>query len=117
MTDSQVPLPPVEWRNEKPWEGDSMAEAEVKNFADSKALQGQKDENTLRLLRNSGWIAVILMYFFMLVFMSSMVVWLVHYLSPWSWLSEVQLSKIQTVIFSGSIGALVSAFAQKHINS
>jgi len=55
------------------------------------------------------------MWFFAAVFVASMGVWLFHFLTPWGWLTELQLSKIQTVVFSGSLGALVSAFAQKHI--
>lgn len=111
----EPPPPPSDWAERKPWLSDRAAKAEKSKWPNQEALKGTKDENTLRLLRNSGRIAVCFMWFFALVFVSSMTVWLVHFLTPWGWLAPDQLSKIQTVVFSGSIGALVSAFAQKHI--
>lgn len=111
----EPPPPPAEWAEGNEWNRDPVAFAEGRNWPDSEALKGTKDENTLMLLRHSGKIAVCMMWFFSLVFVSSMGVWLFHFLTPWGWLSEIQLSKIQTVVFSGSIGALVSAFAQKQI--
>lgn len=110
------PPPPPDWAEGKEWKQDAVAKAERSNWPDQESLKGTKDENTLMLLRNSGKIAVCLMWFFALVFVCSMGVWLVHFLTPWGWLTDLQLSKIQTVIFSGSLGALVSAFAQKHIS-
>lgn len=111
----EVPGPPPEWAQGEEWKLDPDAEAEKSKWPDPASLQGTKDENTLRLLRHSGRIAVCLMWFFAFVFVASMAVWLFHFLTPWGWLTEPQLSKIQTVVFSGSLGALVSAFAQKHI--
>ena len=110
-----APQPSESWDESTEWYYDSVATDENKQWPDEKALKGTKDENTIILLRNSGKIAVCMMWFFALVFISSMGVWLFHFLTPWGWLNEFQLSKIQTVIFSGSLGALVSAFAQKHI--
>ncbi|MEM1388803.1 MAG: hypothetical protein AAF748_13590 [Pseudomonadota bacterium] len=115
MQDKAPPGPPVEWAKSEEWKSDQTAQAEKSDWPNPEALQGTKDENTLRLLRNSGVIAVVLMWFFAVVFMASMAVWLIHYLTPFGWLDEQQLSRIQTVVFSGSLGALVSAFAQKHI--
>ena len=117
MTDATPPPPPPDWVAKEEWKGDKDAANEVSKWPDQEALKGTKDENTLRLLRHSGRIAVCLMWFFAAVFVIAMAIWLVHFLTPWGWLTELQLSKIQTVIFSGSLGALVSAFAQKHIQS
>lgn len=111
----EPPPPPPDWAEGQEWKQDDAAKAEKSKWPDQESLKGTKDENTLKLLRHSGHIAVCSMWFFALVFGSSMAVWLFHFLTPWGWLAEVQLSKIQTVVFSGSIGALVSAFAQKHI--
>lgn len=110
-----VPPPPPDWAENQEWKHDDKARAEKSDWPDEEALKGTKDQNTLRLLRHSGQIAVCLMWFFAGVFCLSMAVWLWHFLTPWIWLDENQLSKIQTVVFSGSLGALVSAFAQKHI--
>ncbi|BAQ67234.1 hypothetical protein NHU_00062 [Rhodovulum sulfidophilum] len=112
----EPPPPPTEWAKGHEWETDQVAKNEVSKWPDPASLKGTKDTNTLRLLRNSGLIAVCLMWFFAAVFVASMVVWLFHFLTPWGWLTDLQLSKIQTVVFSGSLGALVSAFAQKHIS-
>lgn len=108
------PPPPADWLDSKEWENDDSAIAEKSRWPDAASLQGTKDENTLKILRQTGNIAVALMWFFAFVFVVSMAVWLFHFLTPWGWLSVDQLSKIQTVIFSGSLGALVSAFAQRH---
>jgi len=110
------PPPPPDWAENQEWNQDAVAEAERSKWPDQESLQGTKDENTLKMLRHSGHIAVYFMWFFALVFVASMGVWLFHFLTPWGWLTEIQLSKIQTVVFSGSLGALVSAFAQKHVN-
>lgn len=109
------PPPPPDWAEGQEWNRDTVAKAEGAKWPDQEALQGTKDENTLKMLRHSGHIAVCFMWFFALVFVASMGVWIFHFLTPWGWLTEIQLSKIQTVVFSGSLGALVSAFAQKHV--
>jgi len=43
--------------------------------------------------------------------------WATHYLSPdkFHWLSDDQLSKIQSVLFSGGMGAVVSGIIQKQL--
>ncbi len=112
----EPPLPPPDWAKSKEWDQDLDANAENSKWPDQESLQGTKDENTLKLLRHSGPIAVFFMWFFALVFVASISVWLFHFLTPWGWLTDLQLSKIQTVVFSGSLGALVSAFVQKHIS-
>lgn len=59
---------------------------------------------------------VIMMCFFVTVFMASLGAWVIHYITPWCWLTPEQLSKIQSVIFSGSLGAIVSAYMQKQLS-
>ena len=113
---TKVPPPPSrKWIEGKEWETDKAAKGEESKWPDQTALKGTKDTNTLRLLRNSGYLAVGLMWFFAFVFVGSMLVWLFHFLTPFGWLEAEQLSKIQTVIFSGALGAVVTAYAQKHI--
>jgi hypothetical protein len=69
-------------------------------------------------LRAIGAVTVILIWFFVIVFLAAMSSWLWHQIAPskWLWLTDAQLSKIQSVIFSGSIGAVVSTYVQKHIS-
>ena len=113
---TNVPPPPSrEWIEGKEWEIDMAARGEESKWPDQTALKGTKDVNILMLLQNSGYIAVGLMYFFAGAFVVSMTIWLIHFLAPFGWLQPEQLSKIQTVIFSGTLGAIVTAYAQKHI--
>lgn len=113
----EPPPPPHEWAEQQEWKTDPVAKAERSDWPDEQSLKGTKDKNTLLLLRHSGRIAVCLMWFFALVFVASVGVWIVHFLTPYNWLTQDQLSKIQTVVFSGGLGAVVSAFAQKHIGN
>jgi hypothetical protein len=56
--------------------------------------------------------------FFAILFVGSLGAWSIHYLLPvdWHWLSEVQLSKIQSILFSGGIGGVISLIAQKQLS-
>lgn len=114
MRNKGEPLPP-DWVAGQ-WKTDSAARSEASRWPDQAALQGTKDVNTLNLLRHSGRLAVALMWVFAGAYVASMGVWLVHFLTPYGWLAPEQLSKIQTVIFLGSLGAVVTVFVQKHIS-
>ena len=116
MRNRGEPLPP-DWVAGQ-WKTDSAAQSEASRWPDQAALQGTKDVNTLNLLRHSGRLAVVLMWFIAVAYVVSMGVWLFHFLTPyeWEWLQPEQLSKIQTVIFSGSLGAVVTVFVQKHLS-
>ena len=107
--------PPRDWVKAE-WRADSAAGNEDSRWPDEVAVQGTKDVNKLKLLRHSGQLAVVLMWVFAAAYVVSMGVWLVHFLTPYGWLATEQLSKIQTVIFSGSLGAVVTVFVQKHIS-
>lgn len=79
------------------------------------ALERNKAVSFDRIIRHSGRIGVGLMWFFAAAFVAITSIWLLHFLTPWGWLDSNQLSKIQTVIFSGSVSAIVTTFIQKHI--
>jgi hypothetical protein len=113
-----VPPPPEGTEIAAPWAEDKKAENEEKNWRDDDKLKGQKKENLFRVLCHSGQLIVLFMWFFACVFAVSMGAWLVHFLTPayWHWLTAEQLSKIQTVIFSGSLGAVVATYVQKHFS-
>jgi len=98
-----------------PWAGDAKGQEEARLWGDDEALQGMKRRNHTRLLWLWGWIVPALMLIFTLLFISSIAAWGLHYLTPWKWLTPDQLSKIQSVIFSGSLGALVTSYIQKHV--
>ena len=111
----EIPSPPDE--HDPSWLSDEQASLEQKNWTDENALQGQEKANRLWQLKVLGFIIPALMITFSTIFILAMLFWSLHYFLPdsWQWLSEEQLSKIQSVIFSGALGAIVSSYAQKHI--
>lgn len=84
-------------------------------WGDDNALKGLQLQNQGRLLWTWGWIVPGLMIVFTLLFAASILVWSWHYLTPCGFLTPEQLSKIQSVIFSGSLGAIVSSYFQKKL--
>jgi len=110
----EIPPPP----DSVPKWADAKATAEEINWPNEKALQGQKDSNQMWALKATGVATVVLIVFFVLVFIFSLGFWIWHQLMPcqYLWMTEAQLSKVQSVIFSGSIGAIVSAYVRKHIS-
>lgn len=97
------------------WADDTLAKAENKKWGDDDALQGIKKRNEGRILQIWGLIVPVLMILFTLLFVTSIFAWAWHYLTPWVWLKPEQLSKIQSVIFSGALGAIVSNYFKKHL--
>lgn len=114
-TDNRVPPPPS---NLPTWLGDSKARAEEKNWDKEGKLRGQEEKNHLIWLRVYGWVVVAFLVVFAFLFLGSLGSWAAHYLLPtcWHWLSADQLSKIQSVLFSGSIGGVISLVAQKQLS-
>ncbi len=72
-------------------------------------------KNQGRMLSVWGWIVPCLMILFTLLFACALFIWSFHFLTPWGWLTPDQLSKLQSIIFSGSIGAVVSSYLQKNL--
>ena len=97
---------------------DALARGEERFYPDEQALKGQKAQNDITWLKAYGVVIVVLMVVFALLFILSIVAWAWHYITPtyWSWLIDDQLSKIKTVIFSGSLGGIVSIVAQKQLS-
>lgn len=116
MVAKAVPPPPGGTDNKPGWAADPKAKAEADNWDNEEKLRGVRLANDILWTKLYGWIVAGMMIFFSLAFCFSLIVWVAHYTTPWGWLSSDQLSKIQSVIFSGSLGAIVTAYAQKHIN-
>ena len=114
MPADRIPNPPGESPS---WASSINALREERKWNDEDSLRGQKATNELWALKAIGCATVILILFFALIFMASLGAWIWHHVMPceWFWLTPEQLSKIQSVIFSGAIGAVVSAYAQKHM--
>lgn len=83
------------------------AEKEEKGWGD---LEKCRRRNDLRWLTAYGVIVLAVTYLFAIIFIAALVIWVFHYTTPenWHWLGEPQLSKIQSVLFSGGMGAIVS---------
>lgn len=80
-------------------------------------LDKAKAKNDLFFLRLYGFITLSLTALFTILFAASLCVWACHYLLPedWRWLPVPSLEKIQSVLFSGGLGAVISSMAQRQI--
>ena len=114
---SSNPVPPPEQGEPPEWSKDSLARKEIKYWPDEERLSNQRNKNQLRWLKLYGFLVVVLTCLFTSMFVFGLVAWTWHYVTPasWAWLTENQLSKIQSVIFSGSLGAIVSAIVQRQL--
>lgn len=113
MTD-KIPDPP----DESPrWAVPFRAIQEERKWPDEEALEGQKGTNKLWALRAIGVATFFLILSFVVAFIATFLAWAWHQIGPQEclWLTESQLSKIQSVIFSGAIAAVATSYAQKHI--
>lgn len=98
---------PPEWASVK-------AKTEERKWDD---LEDIKKDNDKRWLRAYGWVLLSITVVFTFVFIAALLVWTFHYLTPehWHWLGEQQLSKIQSVLFSGGMGAVVSGMIRSQL--
>jgi len=104
---------PEDWPS---WADFAQAKQEDRNWENEEELRGVKHRNDVRWHKSYGWIVVILMWSFVALFLVTLVVLSIHYLMPWSFLTEAQLSRIQSIVFSGTIGSVVTGVLQRHIN-
>lgn len=70
-----------------------------------------------RWLVHYGRIVCLATYVIAGLFSTTLVIWVLHYILPikYNWLCETQLSKIQSVMFSGSLGVVVAGILQKQL--
>lgn len=115
MSEPTVPPPPEGAADAPSWAEDTAAKQEEKFWSKEDALRGLQIDNDIIWTRVFGWIVAFLMIFFTSLFVVSLGSWFIHYTTSWCWLSPDQLSKIQSIVFSGLIGAVVSSYAQKHM--
>lgn len=113
MTD-QIPTPPDD---DPKWAITDALQENLK-WADEAALKGQKANNELWALKAVGFGTFFLILTFIGIFIVSLIAWVWHYVTPeyWAWLSDNQLSKIQSVIFSGAIASVATSYASKYLN-
>jgi len=90
----------------------SAAETEDKKWD---TLEDIRLSNDSRWLRAYGWIVLILTIFFSTAFSLAFLIWGLHYTTSWTWLEDWQLDKIQSVLFSGGMGAIVSGIIRTQL--
>lgn len=102
-----------------PTTSDDAANSEAVGFAegnlDKAAAKNQAERNeTYR--DHIKWATLTVMWLAVLLFIIAIVSWAAHFLLPesWRWLSDAQLEKIQTVVFTGAAAGAVKNFGSKH---
>ena len=98
------------------WADNALAKKEERLWSSEEKLKGVKDRNDIWWHTCYGIVVVVVMIVLVLVFLASLAAWVIHQITPWQFLTPDQLSKIQSVIFSGSLGAIVSSYMQKQLN-
>lgn len=108
--------PPGEWLREGAWDTDPMASFEVQNEPRLDVVQTAHQKNQVAVITHSGYLIIGAMYFFAFLFFLALGSWTYHYIMPesWHWMTEAQLGKIQSIIFSGSLGAITTSIAAKY---
>jgi hypothetical protein len=110
-----VPPPSKEWQAEEPWDSDPLASFEQDKVPLDAQLLEQDKKNRLAFRRHFGFISIISMYLIWTVIVVGAISWLWNYLTPWKFLTDAQLDKVQSIVFSGMMGAFASAWARRHI--
>lgn len=108
-------MPPYTEMEVPAWADTTMAQAEEKKWAKLDEVLAKNDTNWATVY---GWVVVVFTIVFSLIFLSSLIIWSWHYMMPENclWLSDAQLSKIQSVLFSGGMGAVISSVVKKQMD-
>lgn len=114
---TDVPPPPDDGEPPR-WADDKSAKQEARNWGNDRKLQDAKTWADVWWAKAYGIVAIFLLFVFAILFLGSLTSWAAHYILPecWHWLTGDQLSKIQSVIFSGSLGGVISIVAQKQLS-
>ncbi len=102
----------VELLTESMTPSNRSAQNEDDNWTNVDLITQQKNDNTLNELKLMGWIVWILMLLLCCLFVGFLGTWAWHFLIPtyWHWLSPDQIEKIESIIFSGTLGAMASIY-------
>lgn len=86
-------------------------------------LDQVKKNNDVLWLKDYGKILIYLTRTFAAIFIWALLVWTWHQIGPadfWGmktqWLNQEQLSKIQSILFSGGMGAVISGIVRTQVN-
>lgn len=97
------------------WINSSAAKSEEKGWPSIEKVRAENDRNWLVAY---GVIVIVVAGVFTAIFLGSLIVWALHYMLPhcWTWLDAEQLSKIQSVLFSGGMGAVISSVIKSQMD-
>jgi len=110
----EIPVTAEGLRSGLPWADMPDAKKEEEKWD---TLDDVKLKNDKRWLTVYGWVFLTITVVFTFVFVVALLVWVFHYLIPegWHWLEDQQLSKIQSVLFSGGMGAVISGIIRTQL--
>ncbi len=100
-------------REKKFWDRSKKnAKGEKKDWTNEEKIAHQKNKNTVKELKSIGKIVRFLMFLFCGLFVVFLCSWAWHFIMPecWHWLKSDKINKIQSIIFSGSLGAMASIY-------
>lgn len=97
------------------WADQGPAKEEERNWSSLAEIRESNDRNWLKFY---GVIVICIAAVFTLIFLGSLVIWALHYMLPrcYLWLDPDQLSKIQSVLFSGGMGAVISSLIKRQMD-
>lgn len=106
----EIPVPDaalnISRREENSWAG-GVFETAKKEERKWNRLDEIRNKNDERWLKVYGWSLAIVTGMFVLAFIGAFVSLAFYYLTPWGWLAPEQVEKIQSVLFSGGMGAVM----------
>lgn len=115
-----IPVSDEELAKMPKWASTTKARKEERKWDD---LEQIKRNNDVRWLTTYGAVLVWVTWAFAGIFLASLLVWAWHYIGPadaWGfqlhWLNEIQLGKVQSILFSGSMGAVVSGIVKSQLS-
>lgn len=111
-TPPDIPAPSV---GESPaWAEAGLAQAEKRAWSE---LDDVQTKNDVRWARTYGFILVAATITVTGVALGIFVIWAWHYVArdSWTWIDAPRLEHLQSVVFSGGMGAIVSGIIQRQL--
>lgn len=114
-TQPKTDVPPPELPSTPSWADTRSAVKEEKEWS---TLDKVREKNDVNWLSVYGWVVIAITITFTTIFLASLVAWALHYILPpkWIWLTDAQLSKIQSILFSGGMGAIISSIIKRQLD-
>ncbi|OOR87665.1 hypothetical protein B0181_09945 [Moraxella caviae] len=86
-----------------PWA--SLSSKEEKQWGELDTIKLNNDKGWLKAY---GHVVIVVTYIIASIFIVAFLILAFHYLAPnsWTWLDQSQINKIQSMLFSGSMGAI-----------